>query len=110
MVTLDAAPFVRGDLAFRSSDKDECYIGELMTLAKDLWRLNLGKILAVPAVNVAYEYDTARDAKEVRGYIYKTIGYTRYNTDAELVKWQSTPPPMVKCMPVFDRQWWVAPV
>ena len=110
MVTLDAVPFIRGDLAFRSSEKDECYMGEPMTLAKDLWELGVGKILAIPAVNVAYDYDTAREAKNARGYVQKVVSHMQYNTDDEVVKWQSNPPPMVKCIPVFDRQWWVAAV
>lgn len=71
MVTLDAVPIVRGDLAFRSSEKDECYMREPMTLAKDLWKLGVGKILAIPAVNIAYDYDAARGAKSERGYVQK---------------------------------------
>lgn len=79
-----------------------------MTLAKDLWELGIGKILAIPAVNVAYDYDTAREAKNARGYVQNVVSHMQYNTDDEVVEWKRNPPPMVKCMPVFDRQWWVA--
>ncbi|KAJ5767839.1 hypothetical protein N7533_000422 [Penicillium manginii] len=110
MVTLDAQPFIQGKVKFRSSEKDECYMGEPMTLAKDLWGLGLGKVLTVPSVNVAYEYDRARDAKDKRGYVDKIVGHTQYSKDEEMVKWQKAPPPQVKCMPVFSRQWWTTPV
>lgn len=110
MVTLDAQPFIQGKVQFRSSEKDECYMGEPMTLAKDLWRLGLGKVLAVPSVNVAYEYDRARDAKDKRGYVDKIVGHTQYSKDEEIVRWQHSPPPQVKCMPVFGRQWWTTPI
>lgn len=84
-MTLDAVPFVRGDLAFRSSEKDECYIGEPNTLAKDLWMLGVDKILAIPAVNVASYYDAAREAKGERGYVQKVVSQMQYNTDDEVV-------------------------
>jgi alpha-1,3-mannosyltransferase len=84
-------------------------MGEPMTLAKDFWRAGLGKILAVPSVNVGYEYDGAQDAKEKRGYVHQIVGHIQYNSQDELVSWQESPPSMVKCMPVFSRQWWVPP-
>ncbi|CAI7611749.1 unnamed protein product [Penicillium pancosmium] len=109
MVTLEAEPFLHKGISFRSSDTDECYMGEPMALAKDFWRAGLGKILAVPSVNVGYEYDGAQDAKGKRGYVHQIVGHIQYNSQDELVIWQESPPSMVKCMPVFSRQWWVPP-
>ncbi|KAI9374890.1 cryptococcal mannosyltransferase 1-domain-containing protein [Aspergillus egyptiacus] len=113
MVVLDAEPFLSGQIAFRSAEKqEECFMGEPMTLARDLWRLGngRGRILAVPTVNVAYEYADARAAKEARGYVARIVEHKAYNVDAERVDWKPSPPPMVKCMPVFERQWWVSSV
>lgn len=110
MVTLDAAPFLERKITFRSADKDECAMGEPMTLAKDLWKLKLGRILAIPTVNVAYEYDDTSKAKARHGYVHQAVASARYNKDAEMVEWQTSPPPMVKCMPVFDRQSWMPPI
>lgn len=109
MVTLDATPFLQRKVTFRSADKDECAMGEPMTLARDLWKLGLGKILAIPTVNVAYEYVDTLKAKTRHGYVHKAVGNAQYNKDAEMVEWQTSPPPMVKCMPVFDRQSWMSP-
>ncbi|KAJ5155951.1 alpha-1-3-mannosyltransferase CMT1 [Penicillium capsulatum] len=110
MATLDATPFLQRKITFRSPGHDECYMGEPMTLAKDLWRLGLGRILAVPTVSVAYEYNDTSVAKASHGYVHKTVDSAQYKKDLEMVKWQTVPPPMVKCMPVFNRQSWMPPV
>ncbi|CAL5874461.1 uncharacterized protein PFLUO_LOCUS8757 [Penicillium psychrofluorescens] len=107
MITLDANLFLQRNLSFRGAEPGECYMGEPMALAKDCWRLGIGKILAVPSVNVAYEYDEAYYSKEMHGYVHETVG--AYNRSRELVEWQP-PPGQVKCMPVFERQFWVPPV
>ena len=109
MVTLDAKPFLQNKVTFRAPKNNECGMGEPMTLAQDLWRLGLGKILAVPTVHVAYEYDISRSAKEKHGYTHDAVASAQYNKAAEKVKWQESPPPMVKCMPVVNRQSWMAP-
>ncbi|OAX84050.1 hypothetical protein ACJ72_01585 [Emergomyces africanus] len=108
MVTLDAAPFIKREVSFRSSAAGECYMGEPTLLGKDLWRIGRGKILAVPSVNVAYEYVSTREAKDSRGYVHNIVhNSTTYLKVEELVKWQKKPPPVVKCMPIFNQQWWV---
>ena len=110
-MTLAAAPFTQGNVSFRSSSEDECYMGEPMLLAKDLWKVGLGNILAVPNVNVAYEYESAREAKDVHGYVHNIVqDHAQYYAHDELVQWKKDPPPKVKCMPAFDRQWWVTPI
>ncbi|KKZ63102.1 hypothetical protein EMCG_00312 [[Emmonsia] crescens] len=110
MVTLDAAPFIERKVTFRSSDPGECYSGEPTLLGKDLWRIGQGKILAVPAVNVAYEYSNALEAKDVRGYVHNVVHDSGSYHKDELVNWNKKPPPMVKCMPVFYQQSWMDPL
>ncbi|OJD15368.1 hypothetical protein AJ78_04373 [Emergomyces pasteurianus Ep9510] len=108
MVTLDAAMFIKRKVSFRNSAAGECYMGEPTLLAKDLWRIGQGKILVVPSVNVAYEYSFAREAKESRGYVHNILQkFAKHYKVEELVQWQEKPPPVVKCMPVFNQQSWV---
>ncbi|KAJ5595137.1 uncharacterized protein N7459_001345 [Penicillium hispanicum] len=107
MVTLDAAPFAEERIQFRASEEGECYMGEPTLLAKDLYRHGLGKILAVPSVNVAYSDKEAVGTKHVRGYVGNHVNMSKPTMDEEeYVQWQSAPPGMLKCMPNFDQQTW----
>jgi alpha-1,3-mannosyltransferase len=111
MVVLDAAPFVAETVKFRSSRTGECYMGEPMLLAKDLFRHGLGKIMAVPSVNVAYNDDEALGTKARRGYVADHVNVSRsLMANEEFVEWQLAPPPMVKCLPHFDQPSWVPPI
>ncbi|GCB21883.1 alpha-1,3-mannosyltransferase CMT1 [Aspergillus awamori] len=110
MVTLDSGPFIDGQVQFRFSEEDECYMGEPTLLAQDLWRLGLGKVLAIPTVNVAYEYRWSLRAKNEKGYVHTLLGNSgpgRYSPHDELVHWQKEPPKQIKCMPAWDDQSWV---
>ncbi|PWY96003.1 hypothetical protein BO94DRAFT_455488 [Aspergillus sclerotioniger CBS 115572] len=107
MVTLDSGPFIDGQVRFRYSEEDECYQGEPTLLAQDLWRQGMGKVLAVPAVNVAYEYRWTLRAKQDKGYVHDIVNKPRYKGHDELVRWQEEPPKKIKCMPSWDKQSWV---
>ncbi|KAI9926879.1 hypothetical protein MW887_003977 [Aspergillus wentii] len=109
MITIDAGPFATGSLKFRASDEDECYMGEPTLLAKDLWRQGLGKIMAVPAVNVAYSDEEATGTKTNRGYVGDRVDLMSIDQE-ERYKWQDEPPGLVKCLPSFNRPSWVKPV
>jgi alpha-1,3-mannosyltransferase len=110
MAVLDAAPFAEGVVSFRSSKHGECLMGEPLLLAKDLYRRGRGKILAVPAVNLAYADDEAVGTKDVRGYVHDHVNVSKSELDQEeIVSWQRTPPAMVKCLPTFDNPSWVEP-
>ncbi|KAJ5612574.1 hypothetical protein N7510_005768 [Penicillium lagena] len=110
MVVLNAAPFVAETVKFRSSRTGECYMGEPMLLAKDLFRHGLGKIMAVPSVNVAYNDDEALGTKARRGYVADHVNMSRsLMANEEFVEWQLAPPPMVKCLPHFNEPSWVPP-
>lgn len=111
MVTLDAATFAEGTVEFRASDPGECYMGEPTLLAKDLYRHGLGKVLAVPSVNVAYSDKEAVGTKFTRGYVGDHVDQSRpILTQDEIVQWQSAPPGMVKCLPNFDQPSWTKPM
>lgn len=110
MVTLDARPFVNRQLRFRASDAGECYMGEPTLLAKDMWRLGIGKIAAIPTVNVAYNDEEAKSTKKERGYVGDHVNLTLSEpTDDERIPWLSEPPGMVKCLPAFNEPSWVRP-
>ncbi|KAJ5998789.1 hypothetical protein N7451_006599 [Penicillium sp. IBT 35674x] len=109
MVTIDAAPFLQRKLKFRASKEGECYAGEPTLLAKDMWRMGIGKIMAVPAVNVAYSDDEARGTKSVRGYVADHVNATAASEE-ELIPWQIEPPGMVKCLPDFSKPSWTKPL
>ncbi|KAJ5984074.1 hypothetical protein N7481_006173 [Penicillium waksmanii] len=111
MVTLDAASFADDTVKFRASDPGECYMGEPTLLAKDLYRQGLGKVLAVPAVNVAYSDEEAVGTRALRGYVGDHIDQSRPSLARdETVQWQSAPPAMVKCLPNFNQPSWTSPV
>lgn len=112
LVTLDAKPFVSGKLAFRASNEGECIMGEPTLLAKDMWKQGLGRILAVPAVNVGYKDDDSTKIKNRRGYVHDNVDTSKPPEDpqTELVAWQENPPGQVKCLPTWEEPSWVLPV
>lgn len=85
-------------------------MGEPMLLAKDLYRRGRGRVLAVPAVNLAYSDDEAVGTKDVRGYVHDHVNVSKSKLDQEeIASWQRAPPAMVKCLPSFDNPSWVEP-
>jgi alpha-1,3-mannosyltransferase len=109
MVVLDAKPFTEGKLAFRSSFEGECVMGEPTLLAKDMWNQGIGRILAVPSVNVGYDNEEGAKIKKRRGYVTDNVDTSR-PPDEELVVWQSKPPPRIKCLPDWNEPSWVPPI
>lgn len=76
LVTMNAQPFAQGKLKFRSSEDGECFMDEATLLAKNVWRQGMGKIMAVPTVNVGYSNDGCSKAKERRGYVHDHVDMT----------------------------------
>jgi alpha-1,3-mannosyltransferase len=86
-------------------------MGELTLLAKDLYRQDLGKVLAVPAVNVAYSDEEAVGTRVMRGYVGDHVDQSRPSLARdEIVQWQSAPPALVKCLPNLNQPSWSSPV
>jgi alpha-1,3-mannosyltransferase len=111
MVTLDARIFVAQRIKFRSSDSDECYMGEPTLLGKDLWKEGPGKIATIPVVNNGYSNDEGGKIKKRRGYVSKLVDVTQPFNSSELITWSKKPPPMVKCISMmWNDPHWVTPV
>lgn len=103
MVALAARPFLKDRIRFRSAASGECYMGEPMTLAKDLWRSEQGRVLVVPTVNVAYSDRESLFVKARRGYVNNTIEDGRHT---ERITWKMKPPGQVKCQPEWGPKRW----
>lgn len=109
MVTLNAVSFAEDTIRFRPAEQTDadCYMAEPMLLAKDLYSQGLGRILAVPSVNVAYSDNEATETKHIRGYVADHINTLNQNLDEyEMVQWQTVPPDMIKCLFHSDQLAW----
>lgn len=111
LVTIEGRPFLDRSLAFRASHQAECYNSEAVNLAKDMWRMGIGKIAAIPSVNVGYSSLEALAAKEVRGYVTDHVDLDQPEdlSQTERITWQG-PPRMVKCIyRDWGGQYWLDP-
>ncbi|KAJ5758917.1 hypothetical protein N7520_006073 [Penicillium odoratum] len=109
MATLNAVSFAEDTIRFRPAEQSDadCYTGEPMLLAKDLFNQDLGKILAVPSVNVAYSDNEATKTKQTRGYVRDRVNASKPTLDEEeMVQWQQAPPDMIKCLAQSDQLAW----
>lgn len=109
MVTLNAVSFAEDTVRFRPAEQTDadCYMGEPMLLAKDLYSQGLGKILAVPSVNVAYSDNEATETKHTRGYVGDHVNALNQKLDEnETIQWQTAPPDMIKCLVHSDQLAW----
>ncbi|KAJ6095362.1 hypothetical protein N7486_006108 [Penicillium sp. IBT 16267x] len=109
MVTLNAVSFAENIVRFRPAEQTDadCYMGEPMLLADDLFSQGLGKILAVPSVNVAYSDNEATETKHTRGYVSDHVNTSRESLyEDEMVQWQIAPPDMIKCLAHSDQLAW----
>ena len=116
MVTLNSKPFLDRSLKFRASVKKngvgECCMGEPTTLAKDMWKQDIAKIVAVPSVNLGYSNEEGAKIKKRRGFVSDHVNTTlpAQQPQTERVEWQKTPPGHLKCLPEWSRPSWVSPV
>ncbi|KAJ5161561.1 hypothetical protein N7492_006953 [Penicillium capsulatum] len=110
MITVDSTPFLQKKIHFRASNEGECFMPEPMTLAKDLWTIGMGRLLAAPTVNVAYSYKDAQMIKRQRGYVHRIVeDPSQYSLINETIRWEG-PPEKLKCMNAWDNQTWIDPV
>lgn len=103
-VAFTAAPVAEGKVAFRASKSGECHQGEPQLFCKDMWFQGHGKIAVVPSVSLEYSDAKARLVKAERGYTSQWIG--KDAGPERGIEWRP-PPEKVKCMPSFDRQFWL---
>jgi alpha-1,3-mannosyltransferase len=72
-----------------------------------MYSQGLGKILAVPSVNVAYSDNEATETKHIRGYVGDHINTSSQKlNEYEVVQWQTAPPDMIKCLAHSDQLAW----
>lgn len=100
----DADPPEEKRVAFRASREGECYSGEPELFCKDLWWTGHGRIAVVPSVNLEYSTENAEKIKAQKGYTSKWV--EQENAEDSRITWEATPPAEVKCMAVFENQFW----
>jgi alpha-1,3-mannosyltransferase len=106
-VAFKAEPLLLHNLKFRAPYKDECYTGEPTLFCKDLWALGYGRIAVIPSVNVGYNDDQSRGAKEKHGYASGNIQQTEHDKALSTeIKWERSPPGNVKCQPDWRHSSW----
>lgn len=108
MVVLDALPFAEDWIKFRLAASGECATSEAMLLARDLYQRRGGRIMAVPAINVAHSNKDAAEIKQLRGYVQDHVHMFQPALDnQETIGWQRAPPAMVKCLSSQDDPRWM---
>ena len=100
-----AKPLLEQKVRFRSNREGECYLGEPLHFAKDLWREGYGKIAVVPSVNVGYSDLETKSAKDQHGHVWEWI--EAENASSNLIEWQAQPPEKIKCVPTYRNPSWV---
>lgn len=103
-VAFTAQPVLEG-VRFRDANKTagECIQGEPQLFCKDLWWRGFGKIAVVPSVNLEYSDEKAKMIKEAKGFTAANVA--DQDEEGDMIEWQG-PPENVKCMPVWENQFW----
>ncbi|TFB00763.1 Alpha-1,3-mannosyltransferase CMT1 [Trichoderma ghanense] len=101
-----AQPFLEKTVEFRAANETagECRQGEPQLFCKDLWFKGHRKIAVVPSVNLEYSVEKARRIKEAKGFTSDTV--SKQDPAGDGIDWRLDPPNMVKCMPVWENQYW----
>ncbi|KAK3305272.1 glycosyltransferase family 69 protein [Chaetomium strumarium] len=98
-----AAPLLeKSGIRFRAEREGECRQGEPQLFCKDLWFHGYGKIAVVPTVNLEYSDEAGKRIKEAKGYVSRWVGAPEWKD--EKIEWQREPPEKVKCMAVYENQ------
>lgn len=109
-VALTAQPFLEGKLDFRAGREGECYFGEPVHLAKDMWRMGHGRIAIIPKVNVGYSVEASAKAKKLHGWVSKSSGADSGQifdpTETYGIEWQERPPAQIHCATIGTEPTW----
>ena len=100
-----ARPLLQQKVRFRSNREGECYLGEPVHFAKDLWKEGYGKIAVVPSVNVGYTDDQSIKVKDWHGSVSSWV--EKENAQKDLIDWELEPPKHIKCVVEYQRPSWV---
>ena len=113
-VAFDAAALLESSVHFRSKLEEECYLGEPLHFAKDLWYANFSRIAVVPSVNLGYASDQSLASKNHNGWTGETIkkqGESQRQgseiQESEMIEWKDKPPELIKCVPSYQNPSWV---
>lgn len=106
-VVFSAQPILEEGLRFREANttRKECPQGEPQLFCKDMWFKGHGKIAVIPTVNLEYSDDKAKWIKDAKGYTSENVA--KQDAAGDVIEWQQKPPGKVKCMPVWENQYWV---
>lgn len=101
-----AQPFLESKMRFRASYEHECPQGEPKTWCTEMWHHGYGKIAVIPSINLEYSDEAGEKIKAAKGYVSKFVGGP--DEGDERIKWKTTPPPTVKCIPngSYENQTW----
>jgi alpha-1,3-mannosyltransferase len=104
-----AKPLVENKIIFRDPYEHECFQGEPQLFCKDMWHQGYGKIAVVPAINLEYSNDRARQIKDLKGYVSKWVEHDGEVSDDLSIKieWEKSPPALIKCMANYANQTWL---
>jgi alpha-1,3-mannosyltransferase len=111
-----AKPILESTVKFRTvhrakSADEECYMGEPTLFCKDMWHEGYGRIAVVPSVNVGYDDEESVKVKQTHGrtgeWVEREAEMRELGDRDALIQWQSEPPPVVKCVPTYERPLWV---
>ncbi len=102
-----AKPLLEGKIKFRSPYEHECYQGEPQLFCKDMWHHGYGKIAVIPSVNLEYSDEAAKKIKSAKGYVSRWVGNEGDNGMSARIEWETTPPPLIKCIATYPNQTWV---
>ena len=100
-----AKPFTDNLVRFRAPGPEECYQGEPMLLAKDLWHSGYGRIAVIPSISLEYSTKGARAIKEMKGYTSKWVSWA--GEKESIIQWKSDPPERVRCVRNWADQVWI---
>lgn len=101
-----AQPILEKSVEFRAADEaaGECRQGEPQLFCKDLWFKGYRKIAVIPSVNLEYSVEKAEMIKEAKGFTSEIV--SKQDSEGDKIEWRLDPPSMVKCMPVWENQYW----
>ncbi|PNP56813.1 hypothetical protein THARTR1_03111 [Trichoderma harzianum] len=101
-----AQPILEKSVEFRAANETagECRQGEPQLFCKDLWFKGYRKIAVIPTVNLEYSVGKAKKIKEAKGFTSDNV--SKQDPAGDKIDWQLDPPSMVKCMPVWENQYW----
>jgi alpha-1,3-mannosyltransferase len=111
-----AKPILEQKIKFRTVHRgkgadEDCYMGEPTIFCKDMWREGYGRIAVVPSVNVGHDDEESIKVKQTHGrtgeWVEREKEMREEGDRDALISWESEPPPVVKCVPVYQRRMWV---